>query len=222
MLALAQPGEAEIIYTPTNVGIGPSGTYSLDLTGDGTTDFMFLASWHTSTSVFWGGLFVGPAQAGNAIADDAAALRAGYLIGPDTKWSSQSLMEMARGHHSSSPWRSTCGGPWKDKRNRYLGLKFMISGEIHYGWARLTETCGKGKYSRYGGENSAVLTGYAYETVPNQGLKAGQKKEKKEELEDESLTRPGEATPLSVLAPTAATLGMLAKGAQALSIWRRE
>ena len=58
----------------------------------------------------------------------------------------------------------------------YLGLKFMINGEVHYGWARLNETCDKGN-------NSIRLTGYAYETIPNQGIKAGQKKEK---LENES------------------------------------
>jgi hypothetical protein len=86
----------------------------------------------------------------------------------------------------------------------------MINGEVHYGWARLTTTCRRGVID-------ATLTGYAYETIPNQGLEAGKKKG---EI-DESVNGTGPA-PLSDRAPTRATLGMLAKGAQALSIWRRE
>jgi len=29
------------------------------------------------------------------------------------------------------------GGPWSKSASGYLGLKFFIEGNIHYGWARL-------------------------------------------------------------------------------------
>ncbi|MGA7646296.1 MAG: hypothetical protein WBW01_07280, partial [Terriglobales bacterium] len=71
----------------------------------------------------------------------------------------------------------------------------------------------------------ATLTGYAYETVPDQGLLSGQKRDKKSDLESENLTAPDEATPTSTTptqpAQQPATLGMLAIGSPALSAWRR-
>jgi hypothetical protein len=216
MLALAQPGEAEIIYTPTQVYIGQS-EYDLDLTGDGTIDFK-LQVWSSSigsgAGIFQNLLRVGHPQAGNGVYPPA--LRAGASIGPNAGFSSGDYwIVLANGTRFYSNWpkrRFSCNGSWKDKSGRYLGLRFMINGETHYGWARLTTTCRRGVIN-------ATLTGYAYETIPNQGLEAGKKKGK---LEDESLTTPDAPTPRSVPVPTAATLGMLAKGAQALSVWRRE
>src|SRR5215831_15886156 len=40
MLALAQPADAKIVYTPTNVKFGEGSTYNLDLNHDGITDFV--------------------------------------------------------------------------------------------------------------------------------------------------------------------------------------
>jgi hypothetical protein len=34
------------------------------------------------------------------------------------------------------------GGPWKNVLHRYLELKFIIKGKIHYGWARLKVNAG--------------------------------------------------------------------------------
>ncbi len=75
---------------------------------------------------------------------------------------------------------------------RYLGLKFQIKGETHYGWARLNVSV-----RAQGGVNiTATLTGYAYETIANKAIIAGKTKG-----EDES---------------QGATLGALAAGAAAL------
>ena len=53
-------------------------------------------------------------------------------------------------------------------RHRYIGIKLAINNEVHCGWARINFiVSGKGAF--YG-----VLTGYAYETILNQGVKAGQ------------------------------------------------
>ena len=54
-------------------------------------------------------------------------------------------------------------------RGRYLGLKFLIRGKVHYGWARLNVTVGNSKIT-------ATLTGYAYETIPNNPIIAGKTK----------------------------------------------
>jgi hypothetical protein len=83
-------------------------------------------------------------------------------------------------------------GPWenggKGVKNRYLGLRFQIKGKTHYGWARLN----------FASPQLAKLTGYAYETIPNKTIIAGQTK------------GPNVATPQPETAP--GSLGRLALG----------
>ena len=95
-------------------------------------------------------------------------------------------------------------GPWAKASNKYLGLKFLIDGEVHYGWARLTVM------KRY-----TTVTGYAYETVANQPIRAGA-----ESGADEAAA----AYPAQLAEPVSpmATLAMMARGADGLVLWRRE
>jgi hypothetical protein len=213
ILALAQPGEAEIIYTPANVRIYANDDYWLSLTGDGTTDFIFSNYWGPGGgTLYFGRLWVGAAVAGNEIIvnrkGDAAALPSGHRIGPNApKFGSEG--SMAFGYFNTSNFRYKCYGPWNGK-TAYLGLKFMINGEVHYGWARLSASCGWL-------DVDATLTGYAYETIPNRWIKAGDETG----TLDESLNGTSEPALRRVPVP-AATLGMLARGAQGLGFWRRE
>jgi hypothetical protein len=224
VLALTQPSEAEIIYTPADSYFGPGGRVYLDVSGDGTTDFFFSGTVSATTSsrltkhLIFTRIYANPAGAGDGFADNGSPLSAGASIGPPAEFMSASFTMATgwfyerTGGFYEPPRNHDCSGLWDKVRNRYLGLKFMISGEVHYGWARLSVTCSKGS-------TSGRLSGYAYETIPNQGLKAGQKKEK---LEDENWTDPAQPTPPSTPVSTPATLGMLATGAPALSIWRRD
>ena len=65
-------------------------------------------------------------------------------------------------------------GQWVGKgsgvRNRYLGLKFVIHGKVHYGWARVSVTLG---HRRQYEDATGTVTGYAYETIPNKPIVAG-------------------------------------------------
>ncbi len=216
MLALVPLGEAEIIYTPANLQISPIGTYTLDIDDDGRTDFAFFDTYYDAL----GTLGVRGAQPGNQVAlaqnsrdrPSAAAVRSGRGIGSRARFggSGYSLVMASGWYNVYFPYNFRCRGPWKDKQNRYLGLKLMIGGEVHYGWARLSETCYRGN------RNSAVLTGYAYETIANKSIKAGQ-----EQGTDDGVEQPD---PAAVTQPdrAAATLGEMARGAQALQVWRRK
>jgi hypothetical protein len=102
-------------------------------------------------------------------------------------------------------------GHWANVKNRYLGFEFPINGKTHYAWARLSV-----EVSREPFKATAILTGYAYETVPGKAIIAGQTKGP----EDDSIQEPNAS--LTAPTPRSATLGMLALGAPALSIWRRE
>lgn len=103
----------------------------------------------------------------------------------------------------------TCFGTWPSGASRYLGLQFSVNGEAHFGWARLTVTC----------ENLhviATLTGYAYETVANKAIVAGETKGADEEVSAALEDADGGPTRKAV------PLGLLALGEQSLSIWRRK
>jgi len=139
-------------------------------------------------------------------------LGGGVVIGPAIEgWGSGGVM--LYGIYSTYQFRgfTICSGWWAKTHNRYLGLKFMISGQVHYGWARLSGSCPSWD------DPELQLTGYAYETIPNKGIKAGQQVEGKF---DESVNTTDEPTPTAVPVPTSPSLGMLANGAQALRQWR--
>ena len=54
---------------------------------------------------------------------------------------------------------------WKDKLDKYLGLRFIIDGKTHYGWARLYVTS----------TTQWVIKDYAYNATPNMPIFAGQR-----------------------------------------------
>jgi len=180
VLALAQPVEAKIVYTPAHLVVprGWPGVTFIDLNHDGIADFKLENWWNSDTESGPEGIlsaFPAAKSDGNGILGYgtagkgsliyfASALRAGAAIGPKQrfyypKWNDWML-------RASVSW-----GQWKDVTNRYLGFKFGISGKTHYGWARLNAHFNPDNY-----KITAVVTGYAYETVPNKPIVAGKTK----------------------------------------------
>jgi hypothetical protein len=171
-LALSQPAEAKIVYTPAHIkiGFGRVDLYNLNLNHDGTADFTIdTGSSCANTCNFYLGAF-GQAYS-NAVemagVRDAAALHPGARIGPAKQFDIW-FMKMAEVYYSTYGKRSV-NGQWVNVANRYLGLKFLIKGKIHYGWARLSVKV-------QGHAITATLTGYAYETIPNKPIIAGKTK----------------------------------------------
>ncbi len=224
VLALAQPAEAEIVYTPTNVTIGTNQEYGLDLNNDGIVDFTIKAFGKYFPPVtYLNSLVVKHAQPGNAVAAHLAfnlywggvhnfayALSSGIPISQQARHFSGARATMAwicqcdAGNIYRGSWLShSSHQPLSD---RYLGFKFKINGEVHYGWARLNAE------GFFGG---AVLTGYAYETIPDQGINAGQEQETEKKV--------GQPDPAALPQPAQkpATLGVLAHGSRGLAMWRK-
>jgi hypothetical protein len=172
MLTLALPAQAKIVYTPDDQQVPPNVGLSLDLNHDGIVDFVF-SNFYSSTSSTLA-LSVGPVSPANEIFSTgsnrhsvfAAALPAGAVIGPDGKFKKIRGEGMANGIDLNA----TCQGPWIHAHEQYLGLKFIIKGEIHFGWARLNVNC------VYPHAVNALLTGYAFETVVNHPIVAGDTK----------------------------------------------
>ena len=234
LLAATQPANAEVVFTPANHRIANDQRLNLDLNHDGVVDFQLINELFLSTTPFGDNLSVRPAAAGNAVcggkADHgyfAAALPAGLAINSKTPFQERQLnlafhqcrrqsrladARFARDQHnlafaSLTAFTYVSGGPWKSARNRFLGLKFLIDGEVHFGWARLTVMANKQKE-----EVTAILTGYAYETEANTPIVTGQTKGASEAV--------SRADPIPASKPT--MLGWLALGSPGLSAWRRE
>jgi hypothetical protein len=241
-LALVLPSEAKIVYTPTHVTLQNSQPFALDLNHDGKVDFylvqrrQFDGRTHSASnlsvchapSAGTQAVCLGTMQSSNApnalnaVATvaatsylQAAALPAGAKIQRGRRFRNKKPILMGAGefYHSSQEKSSTLWiAPWvnggKGIKNHYLGLKFKVKGKFHFGWARLTVTTSRNSFT-------AKLTGYAYETIPGDAIVAGQTKGSDDGIQESN------AFP-RVPASQRATLGMLAIGAPALSIWRRE
>ena len=221
VLALAQSAEAKIVYTPANVPIQLNGgPVYLDLNNDGVADFALQSSTYQAGRIphkqnhpgdpFFQVLEASPQAAGDAVfgyidtsqgldIGCAAALPAGTTVGPKSPFlkSNQAILFSVVDNYNYG--HEACD--WAQKhRGAYLGVKFSINGETHYGWAHIT----MGK--------TTILNGYAYETVPNQAIDTGK------------TSGPGSIAELDrtpIPSPQPATLGMLAQGSRGLEIWRR-
>ncbi len=203
LLAASQPVQAKVVYTATNVTV--TTPIAIDLNQDGVTDFTlgFVAGIEHSFFVD-----VTPAK-GNAVRGNGSAACGffGVPVGPGEKFATNSYLgEGVRMAGFFGYGISTSFGPWVNATNRYLGFKFLINGQTHYGWARVSVS---------NEIRNVVLTGYAYETTPNTNIVEGHTfgPEKADAVAPADLLAP---------APESSTLGTLARGADGLAIWRRD
>lgn len=194
LLAVAEPSAAEIIYTKTHQIIGPNSTYNLDFTHDGTTDLTIrnkTSHWCGMESCGSLGSMVVVLPGTNEVVYNvygAVAMKTGMRIGPASDAFKGATERMLYGF-----WLDSFpSGSWINVSDRYLGVMFNIKGETHYGWARLSVQAVSSITFK------AVLTGYAYETIANKAIIAGQTKDT-----DDSSEAP-DSTP--------GTLGSLALG----------
>lgn len=212
LLSTALPAEAEIIYTPSNTPMtiarqnnGVTFT-TLDLNNDGIPDFTFAISstahfssiGYTTRARFY--LKVIPGQAGNeavqgAQAPTASAVPAGVKIGPQEKFAPGDLYMVNQAYVRGGTARSS--GTWQKVEFAYVGLKILIDGQVHYGWARI-------KFPYPYAYQYPSIYGYAYESTPNQPIATGQTS--------------GSESSSNTVEP--ASLGMLAAGAPAVNLWR--
>ena len=204
MLALAQPAEAKIVYTKANHEIAPNATLNLDLNHDGIVDFKFSNPKSRTKFSYYRSidkLRVTP-QSKNGIMNQAAVLPVGEQVGPNRAFeNSAEGMVTCMKYGNRTRTYTTIKGPWQNITDGYLGMKFLIDGKAHYGWARFNVTVTNNQ------EVYALLTGYAYETVANTPILTGRTKGA-DELGGTRLSRGDIGT---------ATLGLLARGAASLN-----
>jgi hypothetical protein len=215
LLALVQPAAASVVYTPSNIPLAQpfngGALTEFDINNDGVPDFVFSNYSYFSHGLGAAFLKISPDQSENKIVGvllkgqnqvTAAGLPAGVQVGSNANFqSSPNGLFMAGnflGTQSSPPL-----GTWLTIETAYLGLKFVVNGEVHYGWARI-------KLVSPGAFATASIYGYAYEDVANQPIVTGQTSgtaAKNKQV--------GEAIPAPkrTLDSRTRTLGMLAAGA---------
>jgi hypothetical protein len=212
LLAASPSAEAKVVYTAAHVVIPTNTTFNLDLNNDGLPDFAFYfytygprkplappLGYHNDD------LALRPSKAGNEAWGQssqgtacAAALPLGVKVGPGAPFHANSVLLAGSGGSAySTVYRCKFA---KATQGAFLGLKFAINGQTHYGWAHVSHVY----------HNRAMLDGYAYETVPNQPI-----------LTSKAPYPVSTSSSQIPLKTEPATLGLLARGAEALPLWRR-
>ncbi len=85
--------------------------------------------------------------------------------GTQNKWNT----DLSKGYLirvSDNGINKTFAGEWIGKKDKYLGLKFLIGNVYHYGWLRISHT---------EGEEKLAIIDYAYNREAGKAIKAGQK-----------------------------------------------
>ena len=179
--AFAGRSAAEVVYTKVNISIPVGGAYNIDLDQDGITDFTLRSPLLQGYCQFGDGyvwtLTVIPANgsgvvtdAGNTTSTNAGALQNGVTVNYGQSFYAGTAVM------AGLDW-GFCGtgvlGEWLNLPNRYLGLQFKdAANNVHYGWAKVSTTAYVDQYGTL--HASTVLSGFAYETTPNQGILTGQ------------------------------------------------
>jgi hypothetical protein len=214
-LAMAQPSQssASVVITNTSIPITNNHPLLLDINGDGQTDITFSMMLEEGHSVLSTIMNVIPSP-GNAIMEGkvggpgyASALIRGAAISSQAQFGTSNgqslLMEKASCVYSD---KCHVHGNWVGNHpNRFIGIRFLINGQAHYGWARVSV--------RFDYDDEVIkttLTEYGYEQDAGVGVLAGETVDTDRKNE---LVEIGPARPI---------LGMLAAGVDGLAMWRRE
>jgi hypothetical protein len=214
LLALAHPADAEVVITHKVIQVTNS-TVSIDINHDGIADFQF-GLYSSENGYFFGGnATIKPLVSGGVVGGlipprgtyFASALKRDVEISRFKHFVSNKAVDI-EGYFGSCKLYS-CGydqfGNWgSDPQNSYLGVKFQIDGEIHYGWVRLKVTPAA----------NVEIESYAYETEPDTPICA-------REVQP-CPAPPNDSEETSQNVSGGPSLGMLALGTDGLALWRRE
>lgn len=203
-VGLTNTAQAKVVYTPANITVPYPGCTPIDFNADGIVDLNICLGYGDKSFQLFAS-----SPTGNGVRITTVLPVAGVFgvpVGPGEKFASsfRPMYYKAFGYYgkpSSYQWV----GPWANVIDRYLGVKFLISGKPHFGWVRLSTFK----------THNPVISGYAYETVPNVSIKDGAVS---------GTAKVGYLQPpdLQIPASQPASPGMLARGAQGIVIWRRE
>jgi len=158
--------QAEVLFTPSVAVLTGINNLSIDMNHDGSTDFILRDTGrHCSYGTAERLMVYGVANNGVATdlkGEDAVALRKTARI-PFAQRPFEAVAFM-----TSSCFQRGVFGKWANVTNRFLGVKFRIGNEVHYGWIGF-------RYVNVSFGVYAALGGWAYETEADKAILAGDK-----------------------------------------------
>lgn len=171
---------AQIVYTDVipdstmldNIPIGlNTKNYNLDLDNNANDDFILTA--YYGPSILGGTpstVYASPLN-GNALKDTFTTGNVPIPLQLNAVIDSNLLLQQSWQTSGSHTLRESGGigpvGLWNNLSDYYLGLRLLQSGQTYYGWVRLRVNV----TSSYA---SVIVRDYAYNTIPNQPILAGQ------------------------------------------------
>lgn len=175
LLAAAQPAKAQVVYAPSNTTIS-DGALFIDLNCGPKVHFWLANRAEASSYGDFRELELNGSVNASVIVNSngPAQLAQGETIGSSRSFQTVHKNEQILG---SAYWFSYYFaysgfiGNWANNQPGYLGLKFNINGQTHYGWAELQL---RGEAQGPAVQRiDATLLGYAYEVSPDTPIQAG-------------------------------------------------
>lgn len=172
LVAAANTANAQIVYTDItpDTTVNTGGAYDLDLDNDGNVDFQFQLQhgtymYGTFAIPYDLGMLAPEPGTGNAIdtLGGAVAHNLNDPIGSSLLW----VDDAAASYQilgAAIPLLSYAYGNFLGQSDKYLGLRFKIAGNDHYGWARLDMDASA---------TSFVIKDYAYDATAGNSIPAG-------------------------------------------------
>lgn len=156
--------DAQVVYTDVDpdLVLNSNEFDDLDLNNDGTNDFG-LANIQSSFNAAIGISVTNSAAVAGYMLDFygtsfamASMLDEGDPIGPTLNWNTQTSS-------GNAFWGSVFGfgdvGPWDNVTNKFAGLRIIVDGNTHYGWARFDVS-----------HTKLTLKDYAYDETPDAAI----------------------------------------------------
>jgi len=197
-VVLTTPASASIVFTKTQTTF-THGFLNIDLNHDGSPDFkLHNYSFGTSSTV-------------RVITVKGGSSAAGVIVSAKSShWAYRLPRNYPIGTGVVQPFRYQdvfipSGTPFR-LQNKFLGLRFKINGQLHYGWARIAT---RGDFTSH---LTLQLTGFAYETQPNKTILAGDTGSGVTDASSANETELNSSQP---------SLGVLSLGSCCLNAWRR-
>lgn len=175
-LALAGAADAQIVYTDINPDtiVHDSLTYSLDFDNNSQPELIFstVVSSSSSSSPAHLAIVGVTGNPNNAILGSIYAANYPFpfamnngdsISGTGTTWNAVPFNGGIQ--YLGVTYGSTTYGNWVGVNDKYLGVRFNIGSNVHYGWVRLSVSANS---------DTIIIKDYAYEILPGVGLTAGQ------------------------------------------------
>ncbi len=183
--------QAQISYTdlsPDLILHDMTNVYPIDFDGDLQDDFNFFAGFGSQTGLFSTGPYYGLAFIDYQNGAMAGAININNEFIVDSSNNNDALnfnssinalqqfnnfytyltplaFKNTRVAQTVSFSSTSLTGVWHGQTDKYLGLRFQIGSNMHYGWIRMDVTANC---------DSIIIKDYAFNSVPNQGILAGQ------------------------------------------------